>query len=180
MTNQSTLRIAGDPFTDSDDPNVNGAADPTVPGDEDPTVVRVAYPPELRVEKVSTDMTGDPDVLLPGDQLRYTITVKNVGGTDVLDAALRDSVPVNTQYVANSTTLNGAAVPDGPGGSSPLSTGIPIHAPEDPTPGFLRADPSPAANNVATIVFDVAIDAGVADGTVISNQGFAGPRPNTT
>jgi len=174
VTNQSALRIGGATFTESDDPNVNGAADPTVAGDEDPTVVRIVSPPQLRVQKISTDMTGDPAVLQPGDTLRYTITVKNVGGTDVLDAVLRDAVPVNTQYVANSTTLNGAAVADGPGGSSPLATGIPIHAPGDPTPGHLRADPSPTANNVATIVFAVAIDAGVVDGTVISNQGFAG------
>ena len=174
VTNQSALRINGAPFAISDDPNVNGAADPTVAGDEDPTVVRIASPPQLRVQKISTDMTGDPNVLLPGDTLRYTITVKNVGGTDVTDAVFRDSVPANTHYVANSTTLNGTAVADGPGGSSPLSTGIPIYAPGDPTPGHLRADASPTANNVATIVFAVAIDAGVFDGTVISNQGFVG------
>jgi uncharacterized repeat protein (TIGR01451 family) len=93
---------------------------------------------------------------------------------DVTNAVFRDSVPANTHYVANSTTLNGTAVADGPGGSSPLSTGIPIYAPGDPTPGHLRADPSPTANNVATIVFAVVIDAGVFDGTVISNQGFVG------
>ena len=174
VTNQSALRINGAPFANSDDPNVNGAADPSVAGDEDPTVVRIASPPQLRVQKISTDMTGDPNVLLPGDTLRYTITVKNVGGTDVTDAVFRDSVPANTTYVANSTTLNGTAVADGPGGSSPLSTGIPIYAPGDPTPGHLRADPSPTANNVATIVFAVVIDAGVFDGTVISNQGFVG------
>ena len=38
----------------------------------------------------------------------------------------------------------------------------------------MRADASPTANNVATIVFDVVIDAGVVDGTMISNQGFVG------
>ncbi len=102
---------------------MNGAADPTVAGDEDPTVVRIASPPQLRVQKISTDMTGDPNVLLPGDTLRYTITVKNVGGTDVPDAVLRDELPANTLYVADSTTLNGTAVADGPGGSLPLVHG---------------------------------------------------------
>jgi uncharacterized repeat protein (TIGR01451 family) len=63
-------------------------------------------------------------------------------------------------------------VPDGPGGTSPLVAGIQIHAPENPTPGFLRADASATTSNVATIVFDVVIDLGAADGTVISNQGF--------
>jgi uncharacterized repeat protein (TIGR01451 family) len=36
----------------------------------------------------------------------------------------------------------------------------------------MRADSSPSANNVATVVFDVVVDAGVLDGTVISNQAF--------
>ena len=170
VANQSALRENGTPL--SDDPNVNGPSDPFDPNDQDPTVVQIASGPLLRVQKISTDLSGDPNVLNPGDTLRYTITVKNVGGEDVTDASFRDSVPANTQYVAGSTTLNGVAVADGPGGSSPLATGIPIYAPGDPTPGVLRADPVPGANNVATIVFDVTIDAGVVDGTVISNQAF--------
>jgi uncharacterized repeat protein (TIGR01451 family) len=171
VTNQAALRANGTPL--SDDPNVNGPSDPFNPNDQDPTVVRIASGPRLREQKISTDLTGDPNVLLPGDTLRYTITVKNVGSEDVTNAVFRDSVPANTHYVANSTRLNGAAVADAPGGNSPLSGGIPIYGPGEPTPGVLRADASPAnTGNVATIVFDVVIDAGVVDGTVISNQGF--------
>ncbi|HEX5068174.1 MAG TPA: hypothetical protein VFY49_18785, partial [Myxococcota bacterium] len=62
--------------------------------------------------------------------------------------------------------------PDGPSGTSPLAAGILIHAPEDPTPGALRADASATTTNVATIVFDVIVNAGVANGTILSNQGF--------
>ena len=50
-------------------------------------------------------------------------------------------------------------MPDGPGGSSPLVAGIAIYAPEDPTPGAMRADARATATNVATIVFDVVVDA---------------------
>ena len=100
----------------------------------------IASGPLFRVQKISTDLTGDPNVLLPGETLRYTITVKNIGSEDATDAMLRDAVPANTTYVAGSTTLNGTAVPDGPGGSSPLAAGIPIYAPGDPTPGVMRAD----------------------------------------
>src|SRR5262249_32891223 len=50
--------------------------------------------------------------------------------------------------------------------------GIALYAPENTTPGAMRADPSATANNVATIVFDVVVDASVIDGTVISNQSF--------
>ena len=63
------------------------------------------------------------------------------------------------RYVAGSTTLNGTPVPDGPCGSSPLVAGIAIYAPEDPTPGAMRADASATPSNVATIVFDVVVDA---------------------
>jgi uncharacterized repeat protein (TIGR01451 family) len=172
VTNQSELRINGVPFADSDDPTVNGPADSAVMGDEDPTQVLIQSAPVFRVEKISEDLTGDPNVLLAGETLRYTLTVKNIGTANAVDAELRDAIPVNTQYVAGSTTLNGAAVPDGPSGTSPLSGGIPIYAPEDPTPGAMRADASATPSNVATIVFDVVVDANAIDGTVISNQGF--------
>ena len=51
----------------------------TVPGDEDPTRVTVVSAPVFQVQKISTDLTGDPNVLLAGETLRYTITVKNIG-----------------------------------------------------------------------------------------------------
>ncbi|MGH7292042.1 MAG: DUF11 domain-containing protein, partial [Myxococcota bacterium] len=158
-TNQSQLEIGGAPFANSDDPNVNGAADPFVSGDEDATRVQIVSAPMFRVEKRSADLTGDATILLPGETLRYTITVKNVGSADATDAALRDAVPANTSYVAGSTRLNGTPVLDGPSASSPLAAGIAVYAPENPTPGALRADASATADNVATIVFDVVVDA---------------------
>jgi len=171
-TNQSQLELGGAAFADSDDPGVSGPSDPFVAGDEDPTRVLIVSAPAFRVQKRSDDLTGDPLVLLAGETLRYTITVKNVGTADASDASLRDAVPANTSYVAGSTRLNGAAVPDGPGGSSPLVAGIAIHAPENPTPGAMRADASATPDNVATIVFDVVVDPAAVNGTILSNQGF--------
>ncbi|NIR38515.1 MAG: hypothetical protein GWN79_15245, partial [Actinobacteria bacterium] len=49
---------------------------------------------------------------------------------------------------------------------------MPIHSPADPTPGSMPADASSNPANVATITFDVVVDPGVVDGTIISNQGF--------
>ena len=172
VANQSRLRLNGADFALSDDPNVNGQADPLVTGDEDPTRVRIVSAPAFRVQKVSADLTGDPNILLAGETLRYTITVKNIGNANAVNVTLRDAIPVNTHYLPGSTTLNGTLVPDGPSGTAPLAAGILIHAPEDPTPGAMRADASATPNNVATLVFEVAVDAGVVDGTVISNQGF--------
>jgi uncharacterized repeat protein (TIGR01451 family) len=172
VTNQATaFRSNGTTAALSDDPNVNGQADPLIPGDEDPTRVTIEANPLFLVKKISTDLTGDPNVLLAGETLRYTITVKNVGNADAVGVVLRDAVPVNTAYVPGSTTLNGAPVPD-VGGLSALVNGMLIHSPADPTPGSMPADPSSSQANVATITFDVVVDPGVLDGTVISNQGF--------
>ncbi len=170
VANQSAVRIAnGTVFALSDDPNVNGTADPAVSGDEDPTRITIASPPAFRVQKISTDMTGDPNVLLAGETLRYTITVKNTSDANAVNVALRDSVPANTAYVAGSTTLNGAAVAD-VAGVSQLVNGMPINPPGG-TPGSMPADAGSPAN-VATITFDVVVNSNTADGTVISNQGF--------
>jgi uncharacterized repeat protein (TIGR01451 family) len=172
VTNQAGLTSGGATVAVSDDPYVNGQADPNVAGDEDPTRVQIVSAPQFQVQKVSADVSGDPNLLLAGETLRYTITVKNIGTDDATDATLRDQIPANTTYVAGSTTLNGAAVADGPGGQSPLSGGLPIDAPENPTPGAMRADASATQSNVATIVFSVIVDPNAVDGTVISNQGF--------
>jgi uncharacterized repeat protein (TIGR01451 family) len=172
VANQSTARLADNSiFALSDDPNVNGQASPTVAGDEDPTRLTVVSGPLLRIHKISTDLTDDPTILLPGETLRYTITVANIGTEDATGVTLRDQIPVNTSYVAGSTTLNGAAVAD-VSGTSPLVNGMQIHAPADPTPGVMPADGSAANANVATITFDVIVDPSVVQGTVLSNQGF--------
>ena len=167
VLNQSQATLNGYPIAVSDDPNINGAADPNVAGDEDPTEILIQSAPSFVVEKISTYLDGDPNVLLAGETLRYTITVQNVGTDNATGVYIVDQVPANTQYVAGSTTLNGAPVPDGV--SSPLIDGIQVNAPQDATPGVMNAG---IANNVATIIFDVIVNADEPDGTVISNQAF--------
>jgi uncharacterized repeat protein (TIGR01451 family) len=167
--NQSTLLYNGNPVAVSDDPNVNGAADPNVAGDEDPTQILIASAPAFSIEKISTYMTGDPNVLLAGETLRYTITVQNIGTDNATDVEIVDLIPANTTYVAGSTTLNGVALADDNNGNSPLNDGILINSPQDLTPGVMNAG---VPNNVATITFDVVVYPDVPDGTVISNQAF--------
>src|SRR5881397_2808820 len=166
VTNQSALRLStGTTLMLSDDPNVGGTADPTRVTIVAPTA------PAFRVQKISIDLTGDPNVLLDGDTLLYTITVKNISNADAVNMTLRDAVPANTTYVARSTTLNGVAVAD-VAGVSPLVNGMPINSPANPTPGSMPADASSNPANVATITFNVVVNPNVANGTAISNQGF--------
>ena len=143
VTNQATLRLANGPtFAWSDDPNVNGIADPTVAGGEDATHVAIVSAPVFRVQKLSTYL-GGTNVLVAGDKLRYSITVKNISNAGAVNVLLRDAVPANTAYVGGSTTLNGAAVADA-AGISPLMNGALINSPADSTPGSMPADASAA------------------------------------
>jgi uncharacterized repeat protein (TIGR01451 family) len=167
--NQSDLLFSGNTVAVSDDPNVNGPADPNVVADEEPTQILIQSAPAFTIEKISTYMTGDPNVLLAGETLRYTITVQNIGTDNAIDVDIVDLLPANTTYVAGSTTLNGVALADNNAGSSPLTDGILINAPQDITPGVMNAR---VPNNVVTITFDVVVYPDVPDGTVISNQAF--------
>jgi uncharacterized repeat protein (TIGR01451 family) len=167
--NQSEIMFGSLSAAISDDPNVNGAADPNVAGDEDPTQIQIQSAPYFDVDKISTYVDGNPNILLAGETLRYTITVQNTGTDNATGVDIVDLVPANTTYVAGSTTLNGNAVPDANGDTSPLIDGILINAPQDPTPGAMNAG---VADNVATIVFDVVVYPDAPDGTVISNQAF--------
>ena len=169
VLNQSQATFAGFPIAISDDPNVNGPADPNVVGDEDPTQILIQSAPVFDIDKISTYMTGDPNVLLAGETLRYTITVQNIGTDNAADVEIVDQIPANTAYVAGSTTLNGNALADNAAGSSPLTDSILINAPQDTTPGAMNAA---VADNTATITFDVVVYPDVPDGTVLSNQAF--------
>ena len=139
-------------------------------GDEDPTRVQITSAPRFRVLKTSTYLGASTTVLRAGDRLRYTITVKNIGTDNATGVSIRDQIPANTTYVAGSTTLNGTQQNDNAQGVTPLVDGIPVYAPENTTPGVMRADATNTPNNVATITFDVTVYPDLLDGTVISNQ----------
>ncbi len=140
--------------------------------------------PTFEAWKTSQDITGDPAELMAGDSLRYTITIKNIGNENAVNTVLQDQIPSFTTYVAGTTRLNGALVTDPTPGVSALQSGMLINAPENTTAGFMRADATATAGNVATVTFEVMIDSNVVDGTIIDNQGFvnaagtgSGPAP---
>jgi uncharacterized repeat protein (TIGR01451 family) len=101
----------------------------------------------------------------PGDVLRYTLTVNNFSAIPATGVLLTDAVPADTTYVADSVTLNGAAVGQPDGGVSPLIAGVSINSAGS-------ADGTIAAGASAEVIFDVLVNAGVAAGSVISNQGY--------
>ena len=164
VLNQGQLTLAGTVFGMTDDPAITGTQDPTR------TVITSA--PQFQILKTSQDLTGDTNVLMAGDTLRYTFAVKNIGTENATGVSMSDLIPAYTTYVANTTRLNGVPVADPSAGVSALNAGMLINAPEDTTPGAMRADASATTANVATVSFDVVINGDVLDGTHIANQGF--------
>ncbi|HEY9050905.1 MAG TPA: hypothetical protein VIQ03_05130, partial [Gammaproteobacteria bacterium] len=116
-----------------------------------------------------TDLNGD-DLLDAGETIRYTITIQNNGLIDATGIVLTDSVPANTTYVADSLRLNGLPVNQPDGGTLPLIAGIDVSSSDltPPLPASGAGTLSPG--ETATLTFDVRINAGTSDGTVISNQ----------
>ncbi|HSC15541.1 MAG TPA: choice-of-anchor K domain-containing protein, partial [Gammaproteobacteria bacterium] len=99
---------------------------------------------------------SSPGIVDAGDVLRYTIRIYNNGQVPITQAMLRDSVPANTTYVADSTTLNGLPVGQPDGGVWPLVAGVDA--------GTL------SAGAIAVVTFDLRVNDGVPPGTVIANQ----------
>lgn len=132
-------------------------------------------------DKDSQDVTGDPDVLVAGDTLRYTITIRNrgdlnaaIGLMHAFDVRFRDQIPAHTAYVANSTLLNGTPVPDPSPGVPPFADGMLVNSAAPGTPaGFMFASRDPLNTGInATVSFEVTINGGLVNGTVISNHGL--------
>lgn len=172
VLNQARAQSGSTLLALSDDPSINGAANPDTAGDEDPTRLPIESAPQLVVEKTSTYLGANPALLMAGDRLRYTLTVRNIGTDHARNVVLRDLVPANTRYVAGTTTLNGAALADAANGL-PLQSGIAVASPVETVAGVVRADnPADAAANVATLSFEVIVSPTAADGTVIANQAF--------
>ena len=48
---------------------------------------------------------------LPGDQIRYTVTLSNVGQDNARNSVIRDAIPANTDYVPGSLTILSGANP---------------------------------------------------------------------
>jgi uncharacterized repeat protein (TIGR01451 family) len=124
------------------------------------TVVPILYAEKAAALQVDAMSPGLVD---PGDVLRYTIRIYNNGTQPLTQAVLRDSVPANTTYVADSTTRNGQPLGSPDGGISPLIAGLTVYSPG-------AAAGTLAPGQMAVVQFDLRVNDGTPPGTVISNQ----------
>jgi uncharacterized repeat protein (TIGR01451 family) len=128
--------------------------------------------PRLYAEKSAALQVDSmsPGIVDPGDVLRYTIGIQNNGNLPVTQAVLRDSVPANTTYVADSMTLNGEPVGLPDGGVSPLVAGVDVSSSNLTPPSPSAGAGTLSAGQMAVIQFDLRVNDGVPPGTVIVNQ----------
>ena len=115
----------------------------------------VTVVPRLYAEKAAALQVDamSPGIVDPGDVLRYTITIYNNGSVPVTQAVLRDLVPANTTYVADSMTLNALPVGRPDGGVSPLVAGVDVSSSNltPPLPGAGAGTLSAGQNAVVHI-----------------------------
>lgn len=100
--------------------------DPTTPQGSDPTVTPVTAAPLITASKAAallTDADGN-GVISPGDTLRYTITIANVGNTEATGVAYTDTPDPVTTLVAGSVTTTQGTITGGNTGTPPVTANI--------------------------------------------------------
>ncbi len=156
IVNQAVVSADGLPRRLSDDPSKPGPEDPTV------VVVRLDQSPDLSLAlKRAVSVSGGD--FLPGDIILYDFEVTNRGMVASDLTRVFDAIPAATTYVANSTRLNGTAVPDNPQGLTPIVDGLLLNNPNT-LPGVIQPDAT------VTFSFQVRILPGTPLGTLIINQ----------
>ncbi len=110
--------------------------------------------PDLTASKAVQNATTGGGSVAPGDQLLYTVVLKNNTSTAITGVSFSDPIPANTSYVANSASL--------PFGATLVAT----------TPTLEVSGIAVPASGQATITFKVQVDNPLPTGvTQISNQG---------
>ncbi|MDZ4186293.1 MAG: hypothetical protein U1D97_15115 [Desulfuromonadales bacterium] len=129
-------------------------------GSTDRTGFTMGCPNLITSTKSWVDLNGgDPE---PGDVLRYTITITDSGGGNVSGVTVTDDIPADVNAITAASIIS---LPPGATNSSTYSgTGSNLN-------GYLNITniSVPAAGSV-TVVFDVTINSGATNGTVINNS----------
>ena len=120
----------------------------------------IDYPIKIEMTKVDS-----PAPVEAGQNITYTVTITNSGtlaSSDNPGNEFEDIIPINTAYSADTIAINGIPNDDDTGdgiGYDSINTKI------------IWNGAVPAGGSI-TIVFQVAVDSPLVDGTLISNQGM--------
>lgn len=109
ISNQGTVSATGLGAEPTDDPDT--------PDVDDPTVTPLVAAPELVVEKSDALLldAGSDGGANPGDTLRYTVWVTNVGNQDATQVVFTDTPDPNTALIVPSVTTSQGMVTTGNG-----------------------------------------------------------------
>jgi len=119
----------------------------------------VASAPDLSTSsKSAQDQNGGN--LSPNDDILYTVTVTNSGTDDATVVVVTDPVPANTTFVMGSITLGGAGKTDVADGDECQLAGGNV---------VCNAGTVAGSGGSAVVTFQVTVDGGVANGTVLTN-----------
>ena len=99
----------------------------------------------------------------PGDVLRYSTTVTNVGGDPATGVTLADQLPTNVTYVPGSLMIDKTKSPDPDVSKGTITVGL---GPPDGPDGAYALEPGVPT----TVTFDVTINSDVPIGDSISNN----------
>jgi len=130
--------------------------DTVIPGQQ-PTILPLNTGPNFNDTVKGVTLVKDKDndgLVSPGDTVRYKIDIINSGDTDANGVVFRDTIPDNTDYVANSVTAE---------------YGI---ASYDKSTHQVQWTGNVPAGGSVTITFDVVVHTGIPLKTLISNQGI--------
>jgi uncharacterized repeat protein (TIGR01451 family) len=129
-------------------------------GTQDPNFTNNIGSAQTLVESadLAVTKTDSPDRVPSGTNLTYTITVTNNGGATAQNVTMSDTVPANTTFVSLNAPAGWTCTTPPPEGTGTVSCTI----------GSLANGAS------ATFTLVVHVDAGTADGTVITNTANAG------
>jgi large repetitive protein len=151
-----------------------------------PGVVTTAidlYAPDIEPTKTVTDLSGGNS--LPGDVLKYTITVPNTGQDPATNVVLTDPIPANTAYVPGSLSIvsgpNAGNKTDATGDDQAFFDAANNQVVFNLGTGATATAGGTLAINASTsITFNATVNSSVPANTVITNQASISYKGSTT
>jgi uncharacterized repeat protein (TIGR01451 family) len=156
-------------------PSATSSADLTSCGDPNLSVTKNQ---QFYTDATATTLAADQTKVRPGEYVKYTITVKNIGDAWARSSNIADNLPIGTSYVPNTATLNGTNL----GLTTYPAAGFPINSPGLAT-GIVPYAPDPDTA-ILTFVAQVTATAGSiknrATAAYVDDSGLPSEPPNCT
>jgi len=122
--------------------------------------------PTLALEKTSSPSGA----VTRGQIITYTLQATNTGDGSATGCSITDAIPAYSDYVLNSTTLNGTPVPD-VGGTTPLASGLAVNS-SGQAAGIISAGGQATVTFQAQVASDLPAGASIRNTATLSATGL--------